>query len=99
LHLTQNICVDVLQSLFYAGILRPIDEQGTCPPIHKEFDVQRIRVISGSKAKRQALAMSLRALSLVLGTSAAACPVSAPFDSELHDWNTQATGSILGGDG
>jgi hypothetical protein len=70
-----------------------------CPPIHKEFDVQHIRVTSDRKAKRQALAMSLRALSSVLGTSPAACFVSAPFGYEQHDWNKQATGSILDGDG
>jgi hypothetical protein len=70
-----------------------------CPAIQKEFDVQHIRVTSDRKAKRQALAMSLRGLSSVLGTSPAVCLVSAPFSNEQHDWNKQATGSILDGDG
>lgn len=61
--------------------------------------MKHIRVISGRTAKPQALALTVRALSSVLGTSPAACPVSAPFGYEQHDWNMQATGSILDGDG
>lgn len=69
-----------------------------CPLNDKEFDVQYLRAITGGKTKRQALAMSLRGLSFVVGTSPA-CLASAPFGNEPHDWNEQANGSILGGAG
>lgn len=67
--------------------------------LNQEYDVRHLRVTTGRTHKRQAIAMSLRALSSVLGTSPAACPISAPFGYEQNDWNRQATGSIPDGDG
>lgn len=49
------------------------------------------RVIHGSTSKRQAIALSLRALSLALGTSPAGYPIVAPFSYEHKDWNKQAS--------
>lgn len=59
--------------------------------------MHHLRVTIGRTSKRQAIAMSLRALSSVLGTSPAGCPISAPFGYEHNDWNRQA--SIPDGDG
>lgn len=66
---------------------------------NQEFKVQHLRVITGREHKGQAIALSLRALSSVLGTSPAACPIGASFGYAQNNWNRQTKGSIPDGDG
>lgn len=86
----QNICARLLPVGFGAGILRGMDERGMVPTDQLEFDVLHFRAINGRNTKRQAIAMSLRVPSPVLGTSPAGCPISAPFGYEHEDWNRQS---------
>lgn len=60
--------------------------------------MKQLRVTNGRTHKRQAIAMSLRALSPALGTSPASCPIGGSFGYEQNDWNLAAR-SIPDGDG
>ena len=97
----QSICRSLLKRVIVFGILHVIESEGRflSRPFNQEFDVRHLRVITDRTGKRQAIAMSLRVLSCVLGTSPAGCPVSASFGYEHNDWNGNATGSIPDGDG
>lgn len=101
LHSMQSICRSLLKRVIVFGILHVIEseERFLSRPFNQEFDVRHLRVITDRTGKRQAIAMSLRVLSCVLGTSPAGCPVSASFGYEHNDWNGNATGSIPDGDG
>ena len=91
LHAMQTICTLFLKRVIDFGILCVIEWRGRFLPqqINQEFDVHHLRVTIGRTSKRQAIAVSLRALSSVLGTSPAGCPIRAPFGYEHNDWNTQ----------
>jgi len=93
LHGMQNICRISLSGEIDLDRLPVIKWREQVPPqqLFLECDVKQQRVTHGSTSKRQANALSLRALSFVLGTSPAGYPIVAPFGYEHKDWNKQAS--------